>query len=65
MIQSSDKHNKFIYYTPVVFVEGDFDWEEEHEKYAEVIDHVKHGERMRDSGYGAISLKEELHIQLM
>ena len=34
--------------------EGDFDWEEEHEKYAEVIDHVKHGERMRDSGYGAI-----------
>ncbi|XP_052088638.1 protein PAT1 homolog 1-like isoform X3 [Mytilus californianus] len=33
---------------------GEFDWEEEHEKYAEVLehDHTKHGQGMRDSGYG-------------
>lgn len=33
---------------------GDFDWEEEHEKYAEVIEqeHHRHGEGIRDSGYG-------------
>lgn len=37
----------------LIIVAG-FDWEEEHEKFAEVLehDHPKHGHGMRDSGYG-------------